>query len=114
ESGPGAGKKMGLRTELLYSGNKNVNTLNVPVLAKFAVTKGFSLLVGPSLTMFTNDGTDEGDFLTTMSLGLDYGVSVDFGEKLFFDIRFSNGLTDSGYSDITHYNSKTFGLGYRL
>lgn len=125
--------KFSLQAELLYSqeGGKyafeineppfalkaservTLGYLNLPVLAKFYVSKGFSLEAGPQIGLLlsgktsyessvtiagetTNEsGTfDIKDRLKSISYGLNLGFGYEFKNKLFLQARYHLGLAD--------------------
>ena len=103
--------KFSFRSEFVYSLNDEFDNLMIPFFGKYSLTKNFNLYAGPSVIYFLNDDYDA---ITDLSIGLDYGISYDLGNKFFVDLRFSKGLNDIGEYEEIKYNSTTFGIGYRF
>ena len=102
--------------------------INVPVLAKFYLFKGFSIEAGPQFSFLVNDefdlnpNSDDGDVdLDDLDLGaesFEFGVAAgitfqtDMG--LFFSGRYNRGFTDI-YKDIEYQNSVfQISVGYKF
>lgn len=104
-------EKFSFRSEVMYSINDEFDHLTIPLLGKYSLSKNLHIFAGPSLTYFVNDDYDA---LTDLSIGFDYGISYDLGNKFFLDLRFSKGLNDIGEYEEIKYKSTTIGLGYRF
>lgn len=83
----------------------NFNYLNIPVLAKYYVTDGLSLLAGPQLGVLLsakdkesdNDGEldiDISSFTESIDFSIDFGVGYEFGDHFLIDARYNMGLTN--------------------
>lgn len=107
-------EKFHVQPELLYVSIKDLDQIQVPVLAKFSVAEKFNLLAGPNLGFIL----DAGEGMKSFNLGLDLGASYDFTENLFVDAKYNLGLTnliDGGNSDFSSKISGVFvGLGYKF
>jgi len=88
-------------TNATFEGTVKLNYINLPLMAKFYVSEGFSLEVGPQVG-FLLSATDEGegydDDIKEYIKGLDIGANVGLGYKLEgglnFGARYTLGLTD--------------------
>ena len=97
-------EKFSVQPELIYSaqGAKesfegedfelNVDYLNIPVLAKYYVAKGFSLEAGPQVGLLLSAkikaGGEEEDFKDEVK-GIDFGANLGLGYKLDNGLNFS-------------------------
>jgi len=100
-----------------YEGTVKLDYLNIPLLAKFYVSEGFSLEIGPQVG-FLLSAKDEYDWngdigeddIKEYVKGLDIGAVIGIGYKLEgglnFGGRYNLGLTDAndGYEDGTYKN----------
>ena len=101
--------------------------INVPVLAKFYLFKGFSVEAGPQLSFLLNDEIDvnpnsnDGDSptpfrddLKTFEFGVAGGVTFQTDLGLFATARYIQGVTDIA-DDINVQNSVfQIGIGYKF
>lgn len=115
--------------ELMYSGegakykfeNKNYNfntsNLNLPVLAKFYVTKGLSLNVGPQFGYVLGAKADgekvDKDFYNKFQVAAAVGATYNFG-KLFVEARYNYGFTKFMKEAKNNANAIQVGLGYKF
>lgn len=131
-------EKFAIQPELLYStqGAKNEDSfggetykydskfdyLNVPVMAKYFVTKGLSVEAGPQIGFLLSakeDGEDAKDYVKSIDFGANFGVGYDFTENISAGIRYNLGLSninDSDSSDDYKVNNNVFSLtvGYKF
>jgi hypothetical protein len=104
-------KKFHVQPELLYVSVKDLDQIQVPILAKFPVVEDFCLLAGPDLGFLLNAGSG----LKTFNFGLDLGTSLDVSENFSLDAKYNFGLTNLvkvGNSE--KLNGFFFGLGYKF
>ncbi|WP_456312054.1 porin family protein [Pseudomonas shirazensis] len=91
--------------ELMYSGQGysfNDNTialsyLNIPLMGKYYVTKGFSVEAGPQvgfLLAAKNEKTDVKDLFNTFDFGVNFGLGYKLDNGLNFGARYNLGLSD--------------------
>lgn len=101
----------------------NLDYLNIPILAKYYLVKGFSLEAGPQFGFLISDkisapfSREENPIpeeIESFDLSITAGTSFQFDEGLFINIRYSHSLTDV----IKEFEAKntTFqlGLGYKF
>jgi hypothetical protein len=98
--------------------------IDVPVLAKIYITKGFSIEAGPQLSFLVNEELDVNPNSNSGDLTLDEAESIDFGLAgglsfqtdmgIFATGRYTYGLSEV-YKDADIHNS-TFqiGVGYKF
>lgn len=124
-----------LQPELLYSEQGfsdsfngfdvtgKVDYLNIPVMAKYYVEKGFSLEVGPQFGIMTNgkvEGEGQSDSLEDIFKSSDFAINVGAGYKmnsgLNFNARYSIGITDLPEEGDTDFKNGVFqlSLGYNF
>jgi len=97
--------KFSFQPELMYSGqgysfNDNtiaLNYLNIPLMAKYYLTKGLSVEAGPQagfLLSAKNEKTDIKKSFNTFDLGVNFGLGYKLENGLNFGVRYNLGLTD--------------------
>lgn len=101
-------EKFSLQPELLYSGQGYdtgidtegtiaLNYLNIPVIAKYYVTKKLSLKAGPQIgfLLSTKGGThDYKDLFKTTDFGVNLGIGYKIDNSLNFGARYVLGLSN--------------------
>lgn len=98
--------KFSVQPELLFSmqGAKNdvytlnMNYINIPVMAKYAVAEKFNLQAGPQIGFLMSakaESTDVKDSMKSLDFGLNLGAGYDFTEKMFLDLRYNLGLAQT-------------------
>ncbi|MFD2562170.1 porin family protein [Aquimarina rubra] len=139
--------KFALQPELMYSaqGAKyefsepgftdestiKLDYLNIPVMAKFYPVEGFSIQAGPQLGVLLS-AKDKGEdsiggeydddikeFISSIDLGLNFGVGYQLEAGIFFEGRYNLGLTDindeNTSDDFSQRNSTIqFSVGYKF
>lgn len=120
-------EKIHIQPELLYTMEGNgedmfdLNFLRIPVMAKFYVSDGLNLQLGPQFG-FVAGGGEAKDYLKSFDFGLGLGAGYELSSGLFFDARYNLGMSDlndfpSG-SGLEVYkitqNSFQVGLGYKF
>ena len=102
----------GARYEYIGMDNTNLNLsyINIPVLAKFYVTKEFAVEGGPQIGFLTSakdDGEDVKNFYKSADFGFNFGAGYNFTDNLSVGLRYTVGLSgvvDGGdYDDIDDY-----------
>ncbi|OIV43995.1 porin family protein [Flavobacterium johnsoniae] len=79
-----------------------LNYINIPVLAKFYVTKQFTVEAGPQLGFLVSakqEGEDAKDFYKSVDLGFNFGVGYNFTENVGVGLRYTVGLSNVGDYD---------------
>lgn len=98
-------EKFSFQPEVLYSRqgysfNNDVvalNYLNIPLMAKYYVTKGLSVEAGPQIGFLLsakNEKIDVKDAFKTVDFGVNFGVGYKLENGLNFGARYNLGLTD--------------------
>ncbi|SHG85478.1 porin family protein [Flavobacterium defluvii] len=104
-------ERLSIQPELLFSaqgasfdaiGNNNdidyrLNYINIPVLAKFYITKQFSVEGGPQLGFLVSakrDGNDVKDAYKSTDLGFNFGAGYNFTDNFSVGIRYTVGLSN--------------------
>lgn len=102
----------GARYEYIGMDNTNLNLsyINIPVLAKFYVTKEFAVEGGPQIGFLISakdDGEDVKNFYKSADFGFNFGAGYNFTDNLSVGLRYTVGLSgvvDGGdYDDIDDY-----------
>lgn len=115
-------EKFSFQPELLYSSQVlNLNYLNIPLMGKYYLTKGFSLEVGPQIGFLlsaNNDDNDVRNSFKTLDFGINFGVGYKLDNGLNFGARYNLGLSDinniNGSSDKNRNGVFQFSVGYFL
>ena len=129
-------EKFSVQPEILYSGqgfsNQNpqdysrykFDYINLPVIAKFYLTKSISLETGPQVGFLissknkSNLSNYEVDGQKTIDFGLNLGAGFDLNNHVFFQARYNLGLTNINDETTTTNNFKytnsviQFSVGY--
>jgi hypothetical protein len=98
-------EKFSFQPELMYSGQGYsfnddtiaLNYLNIPLMGKYYLTKGFSLEAGPQIGFLLsakNDKTDVKDSFNTVDFGVNFGLGYKLDNGLNFGARYNLGLSD--------------------
>ena len=98
--------KFSVQPELLYSmqgaksdfGTLNMNYINIPVMAKYAVADKFNLQAGPQIGFLMSakfDSVDVKDSMKSMDFGVNLGAGYDITEKMSLDLRYNLGLAQT-------------------
>ncbi|TPG37820.1 porin family protein [Flavobacterium pectinovorum] len=85
--------------------DSKLNYINVPVLAKFYVTKQFTVEAGPQLGFLVSakqDGHDAKDGYKSIDTGFNFGAGYNFTDNVSVNLRYTVGL-----SNIADYNIDT-------
>ncbi|MEG2218362.1 MAG: porin family protein [Muribaculaceae bacterium] len=96
----------------------NINYINLPIMAKFYVTKDLSIDFGPQIgyaVFFHTAGVKvPTDNYNAFDFSLGIGATYNFN-KLFVDARYNLGLTDIvKHSDSNKNSNIQIGLGYKF
>ena len=110
----GVSESFTFQPEVLYVSVEDLDQIAIPLMAKFAVSEEFNILVGPSLGIILD--TEEG--MKSFNFGAEAGVAYDFTQDFFVEARYNLGLANlledapSGYS--VKLSGFFVGLGYRF
>lgn len=123
-------EKFSIQPELLYSmqGSEVENSLKVrldylsiPLLAKYFVTKKFSIEAGPQLSFLMKDKVEilsSGDEVETdassFDFGLSFGFAYDLSPKIFIQTRYNYGITTVSENPDIKNSVFQLSLGYKL
>ena len=103
-------KKFSFQPEVLFSGqgfslNKSVlalNYLNIPLMGKYYLTKGFSVEAGPQIGFLLsakNESVNVKDSFHSLDYGVNFGVGYKLNNGLNFGVRYNAGLSDITKTD---------------
>lgn len=76
-----------------------LNYINIPVLAKFYITKQFTVEAGPQIGFLVSakqDGDDAKDFYKSTDFGFNFGAGYNFTDNLSVGLRYTVGLSNIG------------------
>jgi len=85
-----------------FDSKMTLNYLNIPIMAKFYVTKGLSIDVGPQIGILASakfkvdggdDSSDMKEMMKTFDMALGFGATYNIN-KFFIQGRYNLGLTD--------------------
>jgi len=114
-------ERLSIQPEVLFStqgakleaGNTDIdrklNYINVPVLAKFYITKQFTVEAGPQLGFLVSaksDGDDVKDLYKSVDTGFNFGAGYNFTDNVSVGLRYTVGLSniaDYDVEDIDEY-----------
>ncbi|MFH6999221.1 porin family protein [Flavobacterium sp. FlaQc-57] len=80
-----------------------LNYINVPVLAKFYITKQFTVEAGPQIGFLVsakNNGNDAKDGFKSVDTGFNFGAGYNFTENVSVGLRYTVGLSNIADYDI--------------
>ncbi|HEY1195020.1 MULTISPECIES: porin family protein [Flavobacterium] len=83
-----------------------LNYINVPVLAKFFITKQWTVEAGPQIGFLVSakvDGEDAKDGYKSTDFGFNFGGGYNFTDNLSVNLRYTVGV-----SNIADYNAEDF------
>lgn len=101
-----------IRPEANFISVKDLDQIQIPVLAEIGISDTFNIMAGPSFGFLLD--SEEG--LKSFNLGLDFGLSYDITSKFLVEARYSLGLSD--LADDNEFDAKLklhglfFGIGY--
>ena len=76
----------------------NINYINIPIMTKYYLAKGLSIQAGPQVGILISakdrDDNDIKDNISSIDLGLNFGAGYQLASGIFFDARYSLGLTN--------------------
>jgi len=102
-------ERLSIQPEVLFStqgaklefGNTDFDTklnyINIPVLAKFYITKQFTAEAGPQLGFLVSaksDGSDVKDSYKSVDTGFNFGLGYNFTENIGVGLRYTVGLSN--------------------
>ncbi|MBT8297527.1 MAG: porin family protein [Maribacter sp.] len=92
---------------VLFSFVQDLNSLYIPIMAKYKVADAFSIQAGPQINYLLED-VPQGEF----GLDLAFGVGYNFTEQFFADARYAFEVSRDieGFS----LNTLQIGVGYRF
>ncbi|MFH6958652.1 porin family protein [Flavobacterium aquidurense] len=79
--------------------DRKLNYINVPVLAKFYITKQFTAEAGPQIGFLVSaksNGNDVKDAYKSIDTGFNFGLGYNFTENVSVGIRYTVGLANIG------------------
>ncbi|WP_029272292.1 porin family protein [Flavobacterium sp. KJJ] len=80
-----------------------LNYINVPVLAKFYITKQFTVEAGPQLGFLVSakqEGNDVKDSFKSVDTGFNFGAGYNFTDNVSVDLRYTVGLSNIADYDV--------------
>ncbi len=83
-------EKFDIRPEVNYVNIKDLDQIQVPVLAEIGLSDKFSLLAGPSFGFIL----DKEEGVKSFNLGVDLGLSYNISEKFLVEARYDLGISD--------------------
>ena len=111
----GVSEKFAIQPELLYAKVKELGQVQIPILAKYSVSKEFSVLAGPELGFLLGDNLD---LVKKFNYGLDLGASYDITENFIIDARYNFGIAnlvkDAPSGIKSSLSNFQVGIGYRF
>ncbi|WP_010251037.1 porin family protein [Myroides injenensis] len=106
-----------------YSGKVKMNYINIPVMAKFFVSRGFNIQVGPQIgfavkTDMELEGqtADIGSVVNKVDFGFNFGLGYNFPSGVFLETRYNVGTTNvlKNVDKSNKNGTFQFSLGYKF
>lgn len=106
-------EKLAIQPEILYStqgakydnfGDTKLDYLNIPVLAKYYITKQFTVEAGPQIGFLLS--SHDTDNTRSVDLGFNFGGGYNFTDNLSVGLRYTVGISnifDNDYDNLTNY-----------
>ncbi len=92
-----------IQPELLFdtkgAEDLTLSYITVPILAKYMITEGFNIHLGPQISLLMSadsDGEDYSDFYKSTDFGLAAGAGYELESGLNFSVRYSTSLGSIG------------------
>lgn len=105
-------ESLNIRPEANFISIKDLNQIQIPVLAEVGISEKFNLMAGPSFGFLLD--TEEGE--KSFNFGLDFGLSYDITEKFLVEARYNLGLSnlvdDNEFNATLKLHGLFFGVGY--
>lgn len=101
-----------IRPEANFISVKDLDQIQIPVLAEIGISEKFNIMAGPSFGFLLDTGEGSKSF----NLGLDFGLSYDITSEFLVEARYGLGL--SNLAEDNEFNAKVklhglfFGIGY--
>lgn len=83
--------------------DSKLNYINVPVLAKFYITKQFTVEAGPQIGFLVsakNNGNDAKDGFKSVDTGFNFGAGYNFTDNVSVGLRYTVGLSNIADYDV--------------
>lgn len=101
------------------------NFINLPIMAKYYILKGFSIELGPQVGFLLSAAqknesqiVDVKDRIKSIDFGVNFGLGYKLSNGLNFGVRYNAGLTNindiSGLPNKNRYGVLQFSIGYFL
>lgn len=87
--------------------DSKLNYINIPVLAKFYITKQFTVEAGPQLGFLVSaksNGNDAKDAYKSVDTGFNFGVGYNFTENVSVGLRYTVGLANIGDYEVDDFD----------
>lgn len=101
-----------IRPEANFISVKDLDQIQIPVLAEIGVSDKFNIMAGPSFGFLLD--TEEGS--KSFNLGLDFGLSYDITSQFLVEARYGLGLSnlaeDNEFDAKLKLHGLFFGVGY--
>jgi hypothetical protein len=98
----GISEKFAIQPEVLYVAISDLNSFQVPVLARYTFAEKFSALAGPSFNYYSDFEEDK------FKVNIDLGATYDITENIDVNAKYSIGFGDIAVSGLF------VGAGYRF
>lgn len=106
--------KINIRPEVLYVIIKDLDQIQVPILAEIGLSKKFNLVVGPSFGFLVNVEEGVKSFNFGADLGLSYDIFKGFLVEARYDLGLSNLSDDNEFDASLKLSGFQLGIGYKF
>ncbi len=103
-----------VRPELNYIGIKDLDQIQVPLLAEFGLSEKFNAVFGPSIGFILNTEEGEKSLNLGAALGLSYNISSKFLVEARYVLGLSNLVEDNEFDASLKLSSFQVGIGYQF
>jgi opacity protein-like surface antigen len=103
-----------VRPEINYIGIKDLDQIQVPLLAELGLSDKFNALLGPSFGFILNTEEGEKSFNLGGTLGLSYDVSSHFLVEARYTLGISNLVEDNEFDASLKLSGFQLGVGYKF
>jgi len=107
-----ASETFNIRPEVNYISIKDLDQIQVPILAEIGLSDKFNLLAGPSFGFLLNIEEGTKSFNFGADLGLSYTISENFLVEARYDLGLSNLSDDNEFDASLKLSGILVGIGY--
>jgi opacity protein-like surface antigen len=104
-----------VQPELLFTAIEDLNSLSLPIMAKYYVIDKLNIQAGPTLSYLLEDSLED---FSNFGISLGGGAGFDFNDNWFAQMRYNFQVNNYYTGDVSDVSSKlntfTLGVGYKF